>query len=96
VARNAIEEAAAATVAIKTAMGYGSGFFISIRGHIVTNKHVVRTLEAQAKKVDSFFDDVDNRIEDLEKRFAEEKERLKQYAARLDCSRERSRAQSVL
>jgi len=81
--RNAIEEAAAATVAVKTAMGYGSGFFISTAGHIITNKHVVRTLASQAKQVDSFFDGVDDRIETIEKRFAEEQKRLKSYAAKL-------------
>lgn len=43
VARSAIEEAAAATVAIKTTLGFGSGFFISISGHIITNRHVVRS-----------------------------------------------------
>ncbi len=99
--RNAIEEASAATVAIKTAMGYGSGFFISRAGHIVTNKHVVRTLDSQAKKVDTFFDGVDNRIETIEKRFASEKKRLENYAAKLarlrrtaDEERDRTRKQS--
>jgi S1-C subfamily serine protease len=100
-ARNAIEEAAAATVAVKTALGYGSGFFISDAGHIVTNKHVVRTLETQARKVDTFFDDVDNRLGNIEKRFAEEQERLNDYAAKLDrlrttadAERDRTRKQS--
>ncbi len=83
-ARNDIEQAAAATVAIKTAMGYGSGFFISTSGHIITNKHVIRTPEKLSKKVDTFFDGVNNRVEDYEKRFAEEKKRIDQYAARLD------------
>ncbi len=99
--RNAIEAAAAATVAVKTALGYGSGFFISSAGHIVTNKHVVRTLETQAKIADTFFDGMDSRIEDIEKRFAEEKERLQNYAAKLgdlkrtaDAERDRTRRQS--
>lgn len=82
--RNDIEKAAAATVAIKTPMGYGSGFFISSSGYIITNKHVVRTPAQLSKKVDSFFDGMDNRVEDYEKRFAEEKKRIDQYADKLN------------
>lgn len=79
VARNAIEKAAAATVAIKTAMGYGSGFFISAGGHIITNKHVIRTTANQAKQVSKFFNKVDTRVEDIKKGFADEKKRMDQY-----------------
>lgn len=78
-ARNAIEKAAAATIAIKTAMGYGSGFFISSSGHIITNKHVIRTTANQAKQVNKFFNKVDTRVEDIEKGFADEKKRIDQY-----------------
>lgn len=81
--RNHIEKAAAATVAIKTALGYGSGFFISTSGHIITNKHVVRMPARVSKKAEAFFNGVDNRVEDHEKRFAEEKKRIDQYAAKL-------------
>ncbi len=101
VARNDIEKAAAATVAIKTAMGYGSGFFISTSGHIITNKHVIRTPEQLTEKVDSIFDGVDNRVEDYEKRFAQEKRRMEDYEAKLkrlkklaDKERDRSRKKS--
>ncbi len=83
VANNAIEKAAAATVAVKTALGYGSGFFISNSGHIITNKHVVRTLSTQAKQAKDFFNRVDNRVEDIEKGFKNEKLRLKAYEEKL-------------
>ncbi len=83
-ARNAIERAASATVAIKTAIGYGSGFFISTSGHIITNKHVVRTPEQQAQKADRFFKGIDHRVEDIEKRFAKERKRLEEYEAKLE------------
>ncbi len=83
-ARNAIEKAATATVAIKTAIGYGSGFFISNSGHIITNKHVVRTPEQHAQKVDDFFDRVDHRAEDIEKQFKNEQKRLEDYKAKLE------------
>ncbi len=39
---NDIENAALATVAIETAFGYGTGFFVSGDGYILTNKHVIR------------------------------------------------------
>jgi serine protease Do len=81
--RNAIEAASAATVAVKTPMGYGSGFFyLYCRPH-----HHQQTRGAHpgipGQQVDSFFDGVDDRIETIEKRFAEEQKRLKDYAAKL-------------
>lgn len=83
-AHNAIEKAAIATVMVKTAMGTGSGFFISTSGHIITNKHVVRTPEQQARQIDDFFERADKNAEDGKKRFAREKEQLKAYKAKLD------------
>jgi S1-C subfamily serine protease len=83
VARNAIEEAAAATVTVKTAIGYGSGFFISTSGHIVTNKHVIRITAQQARQADAYFSKVDGRVEEIEKRLEEEKERLDAYREKL-------------
>lgn len=40
-----VETASIAVVAIKTAMGEGSGFFVDGSGHIITNRHVVRPNE---------------------------------------------------
>lgn len=39
---NEIETATLATVAIETSFGYGTGFFVTDDGYIVTNKHVIR------------------------------------------------------
>ena len=71
-------------MAIKTALGYGSGFFISNSGHIITNKHVIRTLPKQAKQTSDFFNRVDGRVEEFEKRFKEEKQQLKAYKDKLE------------
>ena len=87
-AHNAIEKAATATVLVKTALGTGSGFFISTSGFIITNKHVVRMPEQQAKQIDDFFDRTDKSAEDGKERFAREKEQLKAYKTKLDRLRE--------
>ena len=83
-AGNAIEQAATATVAVKSNLGYGSGFFISSQGHIITNKHVVRATAAQSQKNENYFNTIENRISELDKKFADERNRLAQYRDRID------------
>jgi serine protease Do len=48
--RNPIEQAALATVAVKSGVGLGSGFFITANGLILTNKHVIRTPERERER----------------------------------------------
>lgn len=49
-ARNTIESARNATVQIKTGWGFGSGFIIDARCHVITNRHVVDTDGARVAK----------------------------------------------
>jgi serine protease Do len=81
--RSAIEAATAATVAVKGGLGYGSGFFISTDGYLLTNKHVIRTTKNQNQNEKQAFDAIDSRIGQLERKFASEKKQLANYAADL-------------
>jgi serine protease Do len=55
--RTPIEEATLATVSIDTGVSFGSGFFISDTGYILTNRHVIRGSEtADAQVIDKYFE----------------------------------------
>lgn len=82
-ARNAVERAVAGTVAIKSPLGYGSGFFISAQGHIITNKHVIRSTDQQTEQNENQFRQIEARIAAYEKRLADEERRLRNFEARL-------------
>jgi len=59
---NILEKTALATVVITSSVGKGSGFFISAGGHIITNKHVIRSTELQEERREAVYDEVDDRI----------------------------------
>lgn len=83
-ARTPIEKATAGTVAVKSPLGFGSGFFISADGYLITNKHVIRTTEAQKNQSKDHFNRAEGRIEQLDRQFARKAERLKNFKTRLD------------
>ncbi|MEJ2039749.1 MAG: trypsin-like peptidase domain-containing protein [Desulfosarcinaceae bacterium] len=83
-AKNDIEKAAAATVAVQSPMGFGSGFFISADGYLITNKHVIRATESQDEKNEAFFSNVEERIATAESQLADEKRRIDAFRERLE------------
>ncbi len=50
--KSTVERASLCTLSIKTAAGFGSGFFISADGYIITNKHVVRGSKKNQQKTE--------------------------------------------
>lgn len=47
---NDIEKAALGVVAIQSTLGYGTGFFVTSNGYIITNKHVLQLTESESQK----------------------------------------------
>jgi S1-C subfamily serine protease len=93
-ARNAIEQATAATVAVKSSMGYGSGFFISPQGHIITNKHVVRSTSQSNHETESRFKQAEAQIDTYDRQFREERGRLENFKSQLDRLKEQAGAET--
>jgi S1-C subfamily serine protease len=78
--RSEIDRARNATVAIKSSMGLGSGFFITEKGHILTNKHVVSPGKEVREKIDDKEKELRNRKDQLER----EHDQLLRERARLE------------
>lgn len=83
-AANAIEKATAGTVAIESALGSGSGFFISSKGHIITNKHVIRSTSKENDQTQSHFSQVQKQIGIMADSLAKEKKRIEKYKTQID------------
>jgi len=82
--RNAIEKATCGVVAVKSTIGYGSGFFISDDGYIITNKHVLKGDENQREGKQAQIDNIGAEIERIKKDFALEEAKLKTAKEKLE------------
>lgn len=79
-----VERVTLSVVGIETPIGQGSGFFVSDNGHIITNKHVIRSMGKQADKQEDEFDQQARRLRKVEDRLDDEKAYLARYGKQLE------------
>jgi len=82
--KNEIEKAINATIAIKSALGHGTGFFISNDGFILTNRHVIRGDKKNFKTSQQHIAAATAEIKRIEKQFDKEAVALKAAKLNLD------------
>ena len=79
----AVETANLAVVSVKTEAGFGSGFFVSEDGLIITNRHVIRGSELQNKQVETKFSEADEQLSQWRRSLDLEENRLVRYEQNL-------------
>jgi serine protease Do len=90
--RNPIEAAVLATVAVKSSVGMGSGFFLTEDGYILTNRHVIRTSEQAKAERTARSEYVDAQVQTVSARIEAEQQRLDAAMAELEANRRRMRS----
>jgi S1-C subfamily serine protease len=75
---NEIERATLATVAIETSFGYGTGFFVTDDGYILTNKHVIRQMSGPGTANDPAAASRASALDRFEAQLQREMERLEE------------------
>lgn len=86
--KNDIERVSIATVAIQTAAGSGSGFFISDDGYILTNKHVLQGDKNQRQAIENQYLNYKRQVETLKDWVDSQKGQLVIAESRLRSSRQ--------
>lgn len=82
--RSKIESARLAILAIQSPVGFGSGFFISNNGYIITNKHVIRTTKDDGNRKARIYEQTEVQIKEIEKKISMEAKQLNQFKQDLD------------
>ncbi|MCW8886909.1 MAG: trypsin-like peptidase domain-containing protein [Motiliproteus sp.] len=88
--RNPIERVTLSVVSVETAMGVGSGFFVTDDGYILTNKHVIRPTNSSAwKQTKSKLGSTKKELDKRESWLKKEKQRLAKMSVELQQYRQR-------
>lgn len=71
-----VERAVMATVRVESPMGIGTGFFVSDRGHILTNRHVLQGNREDTETQRQRYREVEHRLKRYEGEIRQEENRL--------------------
>ncbi len=90
--KSGVEKASLTTVTINSPTGKGSGFFISDRGHVLTNRHVLEGDPEQITRAESELEAVSKIMNDRASWLSHEEDRLKQARINLEKIKESAAA----
>jgi len=82
-----IEKAVLATVTVQSQIGSGTGFFVTAQGHIITNKHVIRSTQAQKETREKAYEQIEQKIEAIKASLEQEQEKIQANESHLEAVR---------